>query len=1351
MSTIRILARVLVFKLMLIALLLAAKPASAGTAVWITPCYYMNWDGPIGIYCGTLQEAARTYMDDLELYVASIGLNYTYEVLEVYAGQHNLDIHFLRSDGFNNWTQVAAYCPPGYNNFQSYVCQREGVDKKKNDCDTEAVVGNPCSAGKRNKKATEIDYSGPGLIYKRTYNSFSMDEARLEHLSGSNWRGAYDYSLTLNSQSNTQLATATLKRPDGTVIHFALTNGQYVSDSDITNRLEQTPTGWSHTLRDGTIETYDTAGRLLSITKLNGQIETLSYDTAGKLASVTGPFGHTLQFIYGTNNKIASLIDPSNAVITYTYDSNNNLERVSYPDGTAKIYHYENTTYPFHLTGISYDDGQGGVTRFSTYEYDTSGSPIQTEHATTYNGAPQESYTLVYDSPTQATVTDPAGNVEVMTFQLNLGVNNLISKTNLADGKTLTQVFDDNNRLTSRTDEEGRTTTYTYNASHQKTSMTEAAGTPQARTTTYQYLSADLDLLTLIQSPSVHAGSLKETETTYDPARNPLTITERGYTPAGTAISRTVAFTYNGFGQVLTIDGPRTDVADITTLDYYDCTSGSACGQLESTTNALGHQTHFDTYDSQGRVTQMTDHNGLVTSYTYDFFGRILTMTQTPPAGTSRNTQYVYDQNGKITSATLPDGIVLTYTYDTAQYLRSITDNVGNKVEYRYDLKGNRTSELTKDPNGTLVRSIETAYDVRNRVSSINAGGSLTQLVYDAVGNLVRTTDPNDNPDTVHTYDPLNRLIQTVDALSGVAQYGYDSNNRRKEVTPPGTAATQYTYDDLGNLLQEVSPERGTINLTYDHAGNVKTRTDARGITATYTYDALNRPLTVDYPGTESDVTFTYDSAPGCTFGMGRLCATIDASGTTTFAYDAFGNLIQQTHTELGITYTVQYTYDAGNRIQSITYPDGQTVSYSRNAVGQISAITLPINGVTTSLLNNILYRADGLITEWTFGNGLVEARNYDLQGRLITQTLGTVENRSYTHDPNGNVLTRVSSVGNSTYTYDSLNRLTGDSLLPEDTSFTYDANGNRLDLQASLDAIVGLDQGARTFTYNATGQLAQVYENGNLIATYVYNAQAQRTRKITANETILYHYDRSGLLLSESTATGNPIRKYVWVGNIPVAQIDQTVTEVLTYLHTDHLNTPRMATNSSGAVVWRWEGDAFGVAQPNSTITINLRFPGQYFDQETELHYNWNRYYNPSTGRYITGDPIGLNGGLNSYIYAKSNPLRFADPKGLNPLAACAANPGMCGGIISAAGRAIAGVLGLTGILSMSGDVQDSQKECETPKRCIYIGESLSPNPSETMKVCMYKCRGYGAIATFPWNKDLPCPPSFNGLFPGP
>lgn len=737
------------------------------------------------------------------------------------------------------------------------------------------------------------------------------------------------------------------------------------------------------TLPDGRMQRFYTAGLLVAEhdAEYKNFTRQYSYDSSNQLTTATDQFGNTLSFTYNLQGLISQITTPLGQIYSYSYDGAQNLISVTYPDGAVKIYHYENLNYPNHLTGITDENGN----RYATYDYDSEGKASRTEHAVTDNTLPQEQFSLLY-SGDQTTVTDALGNSVVYNFNTQLDTKNLISKINQSDGKSITQSFDASNNLVSRTDEEGRQTTYTYNATNQRLTRTEAAGTPEARTTSYEYLSPDVDLVTKVIRPSVATGNNLETVTTYS-GFNPSTITLNGYTPSGIATSRTTSFQYNTHDQVTQIDGPRTGVSDLTTLTYKDCTTGSQCGQLASVTNASGQTTTYSGYDTNGRVTQTTDANGLVTTYSYDYKGRVLSITQTPPIGQggARVTTNSYDGVGQLLSVTTPDGITLTYSYDAAHDLRSIQDNLGNRIEYSYDLKGNRTQSLTKDPDATLVRSVDTAYDIRNRVNQINAAGSVTDLVNDAVGNLKTETDPNQNPSTTHAYDGLYRLQQTLDALGNPTQYNYDVGDRIVQVVAPNNSTTTYNYDDLGNLLQETSPDRGTLTYSHDSAGNVLGITDARGIATTYAYDALNRLTTVTYPN-DIGIGYVYE---GCTNGIGRLCILTDQTGTTTYEYDSFGNLTEQTQAISGNLYTTTYTYGAGNRITSITYPSGRVVNYVRDAIGRIVSTSTSFGGQNSQVTTNQQYRSDGLLTEQTFGNALQESRTYDLQGRLgsIIQT----------------------------------------------------------------------------------------------------------------------------------------------------------------------------------------------------------------------------------------------------------------------------------------------------------------------------------------------------------------------------
>lgn len=274
------------------------------------------------------------------------------------------------------------------------------------------------------------------------------------------------------------------------------------------------------------------------------------------------------------------------------------------------------------------------------------------------------------------------------------------------------------------------------------------------------------------------------------------------------------------------------------------------------------------------------------------------------------------------------------------------------------------------------------------------------------------------------------------------------------------------------------------------------------------------------------------------------------------------------------------------------------------------------------------------------------------------------IETWHYGLDAAGNITSKgldpVPENATHIFNYDELHRLINE-INPDNTdSYSYDANGNRTSFTRDgnttdylifsnnnkIDQVGGEPRsydevgnttsdrnGTRTFSYNQAGRLSEVHENGQLVASYTYNALGQRVSKSTPSGTSYYLYDLSGKLIGEYDENGQTIKEYVHLDGVPVAQLEESK---ITYLHTDHLATPRKATDEAGDVVWQWDSEAFGNKLPtaNNGITINLRFPGQYYDSETGLYYNYYRYYDPEIGRYITSDPIGLEGGLNTYAY---------------------------------------------------------------------------------------------------------------------
>jgi len=177
----------------------------------------------------------------------------------------------------------------------------------------------------------------------------------------------------------------------------------------------------------------------------------------------------------------------------------------------------------------------------------------------------------------------------------------------------------------------------------------------------------------------------------------------------------------------------------------------------------------------------------------------------------------------------------------------------------------------------------------------------------------------------------------------------------------------------------------------------------------------------------------------------------------------------------------------------------------------------------------------------------------------------------------------------------------------------------------------------------------------------FAYNHKRERTVRSIRNNgaswsanAIQYVYDEESHLIGEYKSNGTPIVEYVWKGDVPVAAIYGTTSATkIYYIVADAQNTPRRLIDSSNnAVVWAWDSTAFGVAPPSiETVKFNLRFPGQYYDEITKQHYNLNRYYNPEIGRYMEADPIGLEGGLNPYVYAGNSPIMISDQSGLCPI----------------------------------------------------------------------------------------------------
>ncbi|WP_137940465.1 RHS repeat-associated core domain-containing protein, partial [Chitinivorax sp. B] len=231
---------------------------------------------------------------------------------------------------------------------------------------------------------------------------------------------------------------------------------------------------------------------------------------------------------------------------------------------------------------------------------------------------------------------------------------------------------------------------------------------------------------------------------------------------------------------------------------------------------------------------------------------------------------------------------------------------------------------------------------------------------------------------------------------------------------------------------------------------------------------------------------------------------------------------------------------------------------------------------------------------------------------------------------------------------------LTSNRLLKQSGSnaktYTLDASGNQT------------GDGSITLTYDNAGRPRVALKNGQSVSGFFYNAQGQLAIKTASSKPIQFVYDEAGHLLAEHAdpATQSPTQDHSWLGDTPIAVVRPSSADpskpLIYHVYADHLNTPRAIYDAfNKRLTWRWESEAFGNTLPDqdadkngSQFVYNLRFPGQYWDNGIKLSHNWYRTYNPETGRYVQSDPIGLQGGLNTYGYVDGRPLGYVDPKGL-------------------------------------------------------------------------------------------------------
>ena len=499
----------------------------------------------------------------------------------------------------------------------------------------------------------------------------------------------------------------------------------------------------------------------------------------GYLIGIADTFGKSLSLRYDSFGRLVTLIDPAGQSVSYSYElvksdwtscttpSCFRIKTVTYQDGQTKTYQWDeadytsnagSTSYQYNLlTGVVDENGQ----RYSTIRYDSKGLAVSTELA---GGVFHYSFSNVQPRAS-VTVTDPLGTARTFNFVNAAGLTQLSSLTGAACDSCgpASATYDSNGNVASQTDFNGNVTCFGYDL------------TRNLETARVEGLPVGTSCPTSLDGYAVPAGARKISTQWHPVWRQPIKVAEskqittyqfngdggqycaptsakvddtpigvvcnqtvqatndangsQGFTATATGLAKTTQWTYDGDGQVLSVKGPRTDINDRSSFSYRTADDTATPpqyrrGDLYQITDALRHTTTLDQVDRNGRPLQMTDANGMVTTFTYAPRGWLTAQVVTPANGAAQTTSYSYDAVGQLTKVALPDGSSVSFTYDAAHRMTGAADSVGNSITYALDAMGNRTQEQAKDPSGNLARQITRVFDSMNRPLKVTVGAA---------------------------------------------------------------------------------------------------------------------------------------------------------------------------------------------------------------------------------------------------------------------------------------------------------------------------------------------------------------------------------------------------------------------------------------------------------------------------------------------------------------------------------------------------------------------------------------------------------------------------------------------------